>query len=101
MKPNRILLLCSAIALPQLAMADVANTNPAGLGDVHALLAYCAKVDQPNAASFNAEWNNIVGGATAKQLDGVEDGAAYKQAYDGGAGEPAHGHDSHGEKADR
>jgi hypothetical protein len=82
MKPNHILLLCSAIALPQLAMADLASTNPAGLGDVHALLAYCAKVDPANAGSFNAQWNSIVGGATGKQLDSVEDGGAYKKGYD-------------------
>jgi hypothetical protein len=82
MKVHRILLLSSVVALPQLALADLASTNPQGLGDVHALLAFCAKVDPANAGSFTAEWNSIVGGAAAKQLDQVEDGGPYKLGYD-------------------
>jgi hypothetical protein len=82
MKVSRILLLCSAVALPHMAMADLASTNPAGLGDVHALLDFCTKVDPKDAASFQAEWASIIGGASSKQVSGAEGGGAYQTAYD-------------------
>jgi len=82
MKTGHLLVLCSVIALPQMAMADLASTNPAGLGDVHALLSYCADADPADADSFKAQWKSIVSGASEKALDGVEDGAAFKASYD-------------------
>ena len=83
MKLSRILVLCSAVALPHLAMADLASTNPAGLGDVHALLDFCSRTDPKDASSFQAEWANILGGAAAAQVSSVEGGTPYKTAYDG------------------
>jgi hypothetical protein len=79
MKANRILLLCSALALPQLAMADLADTNPQGLGDIQALLKFCAQVDPRNAAAFQQQWASIVGNSTGKQLDVAEDNSGFKQ----------------------
>lgn len=82
MKANRILLLCSALALPQLALAGLADTNPQGLGDVQAVLKFCAEVNPRDAAAFQELWASIVGDSTGKQLDVVEDGGGFKQGFD-------------------
>jgi hypothetical protein len=81
MKFRHLLLLCSAAALPQLAAADLAVTNPAGLGQMHALLDFCSKSDPQNSASFQGEWQSIVG-SQASLLAGLEQNSAYKQQYD-------------------
>jgi hypothetical protein len=62
MKGFRILLLCGAAALPQLAMA--ANPGPQALGMVNAILTFCAEVDPRNAQSFQAEWKTFGSGTT-------------------------------------
>ena len=82
MKANRILLLCTALVLPQLAMADVADTNPQGLGDIQALLKFCARVDPRDAAAFQQQWASIVGTTTGKQINVVEDESGFKQGSD-------------------
>jgi hypothetical protein len=82
MKAIRILMLCGAVALPQLAMAGVADTDPQGLGMVHAILTYCAQVDPHDAAAFQQQWASIVGNATNKQIGGIEAGSGYKQGTD-------------------
>jgi hypothetical protein len=61
MKGFRILLLCGAAALPQLAMAE--NPSPQALGMVNAILTFCAEVDPRNAQSFQAQWKTF-GSAT-------------------------------------
>ena len=82
MKANRILLVCTALVLPQLAMADVADTNPQGLGDIQALLKFCERVDPRDAAAFQQQWASIVGTTTVKQVDVVEDESGFKQGSD-------------------
>ena len=83
MKRGRLpALLIVLIALPRLAMADVASTNPVGLGIVHAFLRFCSRVDPRDHESFAAEWQSIVAGAPAKRLDEVEDDGPYKNGYD-------------------
>ncbi len=77
MKASRILFLCSAVALPHLAMAD--QTSPQALGTVHAILDYCTQVDPHDAASFQGQWKNLSGGVKLASLEGNSD---YKQAYD-------------------
>jgi hypothetical protein len=62
MKAFRIVLLCGAAALPQLAMA--ANPSPQALGMVNAILTFCAEVDPANAQSFQAEWKTFASGTT-------------------------------------
>ena len=82
MKVHRILLLlCVAAATPQLATADLAVTNPAGLGQVHALLDFCSRVDPQNSVSFNAEWQSIVGNQSSL-LAQIEQNSVYKREYD-------------------
>jgi hypothetical protein len=80
MKVRHIILLCSAAALPQLATADLSVTNPAGLGQVKALLDFCIASDQRDAASFRAEWQSIVG-EQKSLLAQIEQNSAYKQQY--------------------
>jgi hypothetical protein len=82
MKGIRIFLLCGAVALPQLAMAGVSDTNPEGLGIVRAILSYCAQVDPHDAATFQQEWSTVMGGATGKQIDAIEETSGYKQGAD-------------------
>jgi hypothetical protein len=79
-KIRRILLLCSAAALPQLASADLSVTNPAGLGQMHALLDFCSQTNPQNSASFQAEWKSIVGNQ-ASLLAQLEQNSAYQQQY--------------------
>jgi len=62
MKAFRILLLCGAAALPQLAMAE--TPSPQALGMVNAILTFCSDVDPRNAPSFQAEWKSLGSGTT-------------------------------------
>ena len=80
MKVRDIILLCSAAALPQLAMADLSVTNPAGLGQMRAFLDFCSQADPQYSASFKAEWQSIVGGQTSL-LGKLEQSSAYKEQY--------------------
>jgi hypothetical protein len=57
MKAFRILLLCGAAALPQLAMAE--TPSPQALGMVNAILTICAEVDPRDAQLFQAEWKTF------------------------------------------
>jgi hypothetical protein len=79
-KVHHILLLCVAAATPQLALADLAVTNPAGLGQVHALLDFCTQFDPRNSASFQAEWQSIIGDQS-NLLAQIEQDPAYIQQY--------------------
>jgi len=79
-KTSRILFLCSAVALPQLAMAD--QPTPQALGMEKAILNFCAEVDPRHTASFQTQWKVLSGGVPAQQLASIEGGSAYKQAYD-------------------
>lgn len=76
MKIRHILLVCSAAAMPQLATADHAVTNPGELGQMHALVDFCTRIDPQNSDSFRAEWHSIVGGQSQ-----IEQNSAYKQQY--------------------
>ena len=80
MKAFSILVLVSAAALPQLSSADIADTNPAGLGEVHALLDFCIRHDPRDSASFQAEWQSIVGNESGL-LAKVEQNSVYQQKY--------------------
>jgi hypothetical protein len=81
MRIRHIVLLCSAAAaVPQLALADLSVTNPAGLGQMHALLDFCSQTNPQNSAAFQAEWKSIVGNQ-ASLLAQLEQNSAYKQQY--------------------
>jgi hypothetical protein len=80
MKIRHIILLCSAAALPQLASADLAVTNPAGLGQVRAFLDFCTGTDPQDASSFKSQWHSIVGGQSGLLAE-IEKNPTYKQQY--------------------
>ena len=80
MKASRILILCSAVALPQLAMAEL-HGSPQALGMVHAILDFCAQADPHDAAVFRAEWRQLVGGAPDGQLGSLVSSSDYKKGY--------------------
>ena len=81
-KLNRLVLVCSAAALPQLAMADQLASQQLGLDMVHHILIdYCAKVDPRDASAFRAIWQNL--------LSHVSDGDDYKPVFEfSGASDP-------------
>ena len=85
MKANRLLLLCSAVVLPQLALAEL--PSPRALGTVNAILTFCTAVDPHDAKSFQREWKSVLSGTTDAQLGVAEGGSAYKQAFDSVTGE--------------
>jgi hypothetical protein len=74
-KAFRILLLCGAAALPQLAMAE--NPDPQALGMVNAILTFCAEVDPRDAQSFQAEWNSLGSGTTLGHPAGADSQKAF------------------------
>jgi hypothetical protein len=80
MRIRHIVLLCSAAAVPQLALADLSVTNPAGLGQMHAFLDFCSQTNPQNSTSFQAEWKSIVGNQ-ASLLAQLEQNSSYKQQY--------------------
>src|ERR1700690_777245 len=65
---SRIVLLCSAVVLPQMAVAGLPDTNPAGLGNMNAYLPFCTEVDRKDPALFQAEWDSIVSSGTSQEL---------------------------------
>src|SRR5258708_30683700 len=85
MKAISILLLCSAVALPQLALAEL--PSPQALGTVNAILTFCTAVDPHDAKWFQQEWKSVLGATTDKQLGVTEGGTAYKKAFDTISGE--------------
>ena len=80
MKAGRTLYFCGLLALPQLAMADVANAD--GLAAVHAILTYCAQADPKDAAAYQA----VLKSFDAAEAQGDSD---YKKAYDSALGQLA------------
>jgi len=81
-KVIRTLILCGAVSLPQLALADLSQTNPSGLGIVHGMLEFCTRLDPGNTAAFDAQWQSIVGDTSKKALTGFEQNSEYRQGHD-------------------
>lgn len=66
--------------MPQLAAADLAVTNPDGLGQMHAFLDFCIQVDPLNSTAFKGQWQSIVGGQNTL-LAKIEQKPAYINEY--------------------
>ena len=80
-KVIRTLILCGAVSLPQLALADISQTNPSGLGIVRGLLQYCTRVDPGNTAAFEAQWQSIVGDTSKQALASAEQNSEFRQGH--------------------
>jgi hypothetical protein len=81
MKASRILLLCSAVALPQLALAN-SQVDAQWLGTVEGILDFCVKVDPKDAASFQALRKSADGGTSEHDLTGLRGTPEYKNGLD-------------------
>jgi len=93
MKLTRVVALCSAIALPQLVLADQPGTQQ-GLDIIHGVLIdYCAKVDPRDASKFETIWEHVLsqtpdrgGYKPGFQLSGPSDAGAPKLCSELAAG---------------
>ena len=81
MKALRVVLLCAAAALPQLAQADLSITDPAGLGVVRAYVNFCTTVDPQNAPAYRTEWLSIVSHSPHSLLVNLEANSNYWHGY--------------------
>jgi hypothetical protein len=81
MKHHRILCLCAAMALPQIALAELAFTAEA-LGRVQSTLDFCAE-GQPRAATkYQEQAKILVQGVPKDKVDKVRSTDEYKGAYE-------------------
>jgi hypothetical protein len=81
MRFHSLVLCCSAVALPQLASAQVPFSNDA-LGKLERTLSYCAEVN-PNAASEYQELSKrLLQGVPEKDLSEARATAEYRDSYD-------------------
>lgn len=80
MKIHRILFLCSTIALPQLALAELPFSNDA-FGKVEGMLDFCARVDPPAAAKYAEKKKALVKGLPEKEVGEARETEKYKSAY--------------------
>jgi hypothetical protein len=81
MRFHSLVLCCAAIALPQLASAQIPFSNDA-LGKLERTLSYCAEVN-PNAASKYQELSKrLLQGVPEKNLSDARATAEYKDSYD-------------------
>ena len=86
MKASRILCVCAAVVLPQLAAAEdhrsQVNISPQALGIVESVLNFCSRVDPHDAASFEAQRKNLLSGSSQDSIEGLRGSSAYRSSYD-------------------
>ena len=87
MRASRILCVLAAVVLPQLAAAEdhgqqgQISISPQALGIVEAVLNYCSEVDPRDAATFQAERKNLLGGASGDAAEDLRGSSAYRESY--------------------
>src|SRR5882762_5587003 len=79
MKIRHILCLC-ALALPQLALAELPFTNEA-LGKVEGTLDFCSSVHPEGAAKYHKQAELLVGTALKKDVEAARKTTEYQAAY--------------------
>lgn len=81
MKINRISLACAAIAVPQLALADLPFA--AGeFGNLETTLKFCAELQPESAAKYKEIAKRYVGNVPEKDLAEARRTPEYQQAYE-------------------
>jgi hypothetical protein len=73
---NRLLGACVAAAMPCMALADAPSA--ASVGEIDAILKFCAKIEPRLAGDFESHWELITGGAAR----GTRGSKEYKEGYD-------------------
>lgn len=79
MRIRTTLLVCTVVALPQLALAQL---NSSGLGTAHEIYAFCAQLDPADATTFDQQWKSVLGNASSQEVSAAESSAGYQQAAD-------------------
>ncbi len=86
MKASRILCVCAAVVLPQLAAAEdhrgQVNISAQALGIVDAVLNYCTQVDPRDTALFQAQRKSVLNGSSEDAVEGLRGSRAYRGSYD-------------------
>jgi hypothetical protein len=81
MKINRILLVCAAIAIPQLTMAKL----PFAIDEfakVERTLSFCSELNPESAAKYQEMAKRYVGNAPEQELGEARNTPEYKEAYE-------------------
>jgi hypothetical protein len=81
MKIRIALACCVALALPQLALADLPFSQDA-LGKIESVLKFCAKENPKSASLLEAQGKMLVNNVPEKSLVEARASAEYKDAYD-------------------
>ena len=82
----RVLCCCAAVALPQLASADLPFSNDA-FGKIESVMTYCAELNPQAAAQYQAEAKALVQGVPAKAVLEARETMEYREAYDSAVAE--------------
>jgi hypothetical protein len=80
MKIYRILFVCAAIAIPQLAMATLPFTNDT-FGKLEGAVSFCSKVKPESAAKYQEVVRLFVRDVPEKELTEARKTAEYKDGY--------------------
>ena len=81
MRFHSLVFCCTAIALPQLALAQLPFSNDA-LGKLERTLGYCAQVNPKVAAKYQELAKRLVQGVPENDLLEARATAEYKNSYD-------------------
>ena len=81
MKIHRILCCCGALALPQLASADLPFSGES-FGRLEATLTFCAQVNPRATAQYESQLKVLVKDLPQKEISKVRDTTEYREAYD-------------------
>ena len=77
---------CLALAVPQLASAELPFANGT-FGQLEGTLAFCAQVNPSAAMQYQEQGRLLVKGVAAKELAAARESAEYREAYDSMAAE--------------
>jgi hypothetical protein len=82
MRIHRILLVCAAIAIPQLSNAKLPFSNDV-FGKVEGILNYCSEVNPESAAKYRDVAKAFVKDVPENEVTEARKSAEYKDSYDG------------------
>jgi hypothetical protein len=82
MKIHRILLVCAALAIPQLSNAKLPFSNDA-FGKVEGILTYCAKVNPESATKYHDAAKAFVKDVPEKEVTEARQTTEYKDSFEG------------------
>jgi len=81
MNMNRMVCFAAAVLISQLALAKVPYTNEQ-FGKLEGTLDFCAQLDPPSAAKYEARKKQLAKDATEAEVAEARDSEDYKQSYE-------------------